>query len=42
LTLRQLVPSFSYPAVKAIEYTLSPINDLLGMFQTIKLEKVAF
>ncbi len=42
LTLRQLVPSFSYPAVKAIEYILSPINDLLGMFQTIELEKVAF
>jgi len=42
LTLRQLVPSFSYPAVKAIEYTLSPINDLLSMFQTIELEKVAF
>jgi len=42
LTLRQLVPSFSYPAVKAIEYALSPINDLLGMFQTIELEKVAF
>ena len=42
LTLRQLVPSFSYPAVKAIEYTLSPINDLSGMFQTIELEKVAF
>ena len=42
LTLRQLVPSFSYPAVKAIEYTLSPTNDLLGMFQTIELEKVAF
>ncbi len=42
LKLRQLVPSFSYPAVKAIEYTLSPINDLLGMFQTIELEKTAF
>jgi len=42
LTLRQLVPSFSYPAVKAIEYTLSPINNLLGMFQTIELEKIAF
>jgi SAM-dependent methyltransferase len=42
LTLRQLAPSFSYPAVKAIEYALSPINDLLGMFQTIELEKVAF
>ncbi|MFZ2145764.1 MAG: class I SAM-dependent methyltransferase [Sedimentisphaerales bacterium] len=42
LILRQLVPSFSYPAVKAIEYTLSPINDLLGMFQTIELEKIVF
>ena len=40
LTLRQLVPSFSYRAVKAIEYASSPINDLLGMFQTIVLEKV--
>ena len=41
LTLRQLAPSFSYPLVKAIEYVLSPANNLLGMFQTIELEKVA-
>ena len=40
LTLRQLVPSFTYPAIKAIEYTLSPVNNLLGMFQTVELEKV--
>ena len=40
LTLRQLVPSFTYPAIKAVEYTLSPVNNLLGMFQTIELEKV--
>lgn len=40
LTFRQLVPSFTYPAIKAIEYTLSSVNDLLGMFQTIELEKV--
>ncbi len=40
LTLRQLVPSFTYPAVKVIEYVLSPMMDLLGMFQTIELEKV--
>lgn len=40
LTLRQLVPSFTYPAIKAIEYALSPVNNLLGMFQTIELEKV--
>jgi SAM-dependent methyltransferase len=40
LTLRQLVPSFTYPAIKAVEYALSPVNNLLGMFQTIELEKV--
>ena len=41
LTLRQLVPSFTYPLIKAVEYGLSPINDWLGMFQTIELQKVA-
>ena len=40
LTLRQLVPSFTYSLIKAIGYTLSPINNWLGMFQTIELEKV--
>jgi len=40
LTLRQLVPSFTYPAVKAVECLLSPMNNLLGMFQTIELQKV--
>ena len=40
LTLRQLAPSFTYPAVKAVEYLLSPMNNLLGMFQTIELQKV--
>ena len=40
LSLRQLLPSFAYPLVKAIEYVLSPANNLLGMFQTIELEKV--
>jgi SAM-dependent methyltransferase len=39
LTLRQLLPSFTYPVIKAIEYILSPLNNLLGMFQTIELEK---
>lgn len=39
LTLRQLVPSFTYSAVKAVEYLLSPLNNLLGMFQTIELQK---
>jgi len=41
LTLRQLVPSFCYPLIKALEFALSPFNDLLGMFQTIELEKTA-
>ena len=41
LTLRQLVPSFAYPVIKAIEYILSPAKNLLGMFQTIELEKIA-
>ncbi|NIA30747.1 MAG: methyltransferase domain-containing protein [Actinobacteria bacterium] len=40
LALRQLVPSFTYPLVKAIEYGLSPFNNRLGMFQTIELEKI--
>ena len=39
LTLRQLAPSFMYPVIKAIEYILSPLNNLLGMFQIIELEK---
>ena len=41
LTLRRLVPSFTYPAVKAIEYALSPLRNTLGMFQTIEIEKFA-
>lgn len=40
LTLRQLVPSFTYTLVKAVECLLSPLNNWLGMFQTIGLEKV--
>ena len=41
LTLRQLLPSFTYPLIKAVEYILSPLNNLLGMFQTIELQKLA-
>jgi len=40
LSYRQLVPSFTYQLVKALEFALSPFNDWLGMFQTIELEKV--
>ena len=39
LTLRQIVPSFTYPLVKGVEFILSAINNLVGMFQTIELEK---
>jgi SAM-dependent methyltransferase len=40
LTLRQLAPSFTYPIFKVVERILSPLNGLLGMFQTIELEKI--
>ncbi len=39
LTLRQLVPSCTYSIVKAVEFLLSPMNNFLGMFQTIELQK---
>ena len=38
-TLRQLAPGFFYPAVRGLEYLLSPANNLIGMFMTIILEK---
>ncbi|MBN2182261.1 MAG: class I SAM-dependent methyltransferase [Sedimentisphaerales bacterium] len=41
LTLRQLVPSFAYMPVKTLECVLSLLNNLLGMFQTIVLQKVS-
>ena len=39
LTLRQLLPGFMYQAVMAIEWLLSPANNLLGMFMTVIIEK---
>jgi SAM-dependent methyltransferase len=39
LTLRQMVPSFTYPLIKGVEFLMSAINNLAGMFQTIELEK---
>ncbi len=38
-TLRQLVPSCAYGFVRAFEIVLSPLNCMIGMFQTIELEK---
>jgi SAM-dependent methyltransferase len=40
LTLRQLLPACTYTPIKVIEYVLSPLNNLLGMFQTIELQKI--
>jgi SAM-dependent methyltransferase len=39
LSLRQLLPSFMYPVIKGIEFILMPLNPLIGMFQTIELQK---
>lgn len=39
-TLHQLVPSCSYKFIKAVEFLLSPLDNYLGMFQTIELEKM--
>jgi hypothetical protein len=34
-----LVPAVAYPVVCAVEYLLSPANNLMGMFMTVVLEK---
>jgi SAM-dependent methyltransferase len=39
LTLRQLLPGFMYQPVMALEWLLSPANNVLGMFMTIIIEK---
>jgi len=39
-TLRQLAPSCAYSFIKAFEIVLSPLNCMIGMFQTIELDKV--
>ncbi len=41
LSFRQLLPSWMHPAVKLLEWVLSPFNGYLGMFMTIELENVA-
>ncbi len=40
LSLRQLLPSWSYPLVVGLEKLLSPLNPYLGLFMTVELEKV--
>ena len=39
-TLKQIVPTCAYGFVRLLEIVLSPLNCLIGMFQTIELEKV--
>jgi SAM-dependent methyltransferase len=39
LTLRQLLPDRAYPFIKGVEFCLSPLNRVMGMFETILLEK---
>jgi SAM-dependent methyltransferase len=39
-TMRQLLPGVAYPAIKALEYLMSPANNLLGMFMTVIIEKI--
>jgi SAM-dependent methyltransferase len=41
LSIRQLLPSWTYPLVQMIEKILSPFNQYLGMFMTIELEKIS-
>jgi SAM-dependent methyltransferase len=40
LSFKQLLPSFTYNAVKGVEGIIRPLNGRLGMFLTAKLEKV--
>ncbi|MFQ5952911.1 MAG: class I SAM-dependent methyltransferase [Candidatus Omnitrophota bacterium] len=39
LSFRQILPSFTYSIVKAIEIIAAPFNEYLGMFLTIEIEK---
>ncbi len=40
LSFRQLLPSFTYNAVKGVEGLLGPLNGRLGMFLTARIEKI--
>jgi len=37
----QLLPEWAYPLVKGLEIILTPFNNIIGMFYTIEIEKVA-
>ena len=39
VSIRQLVPTWSYPIIKMAEYLFSPLNRFMGMFYSITIEK---
>lgn len=39
LSMKQLLPSWTYPLVRIVESLLSPVRNHLGMFMTIELRK---
>jgi len=39
LSIKQLLPSFTYNIIKGLEFMLTPLNSFLGMFMTVELEK---
>ena len=41
VSMRQLLPSFTYDIIKGLEIILSPLNKYSGMFLTVVLEKVS-
>ena len=41
VSMRQLLPSFTYGIFKGLEIILSPLNKYSGMFLTVELEKVS-
>ena len=40
VSLRQLLPSFTYGAVRLLEALLKPLNPYGGMFMTVEIEKI--
>lgn len=41
LSMRQLLPSWTYRFVRFLEWLLSPINQYIGLFMTIEIEKIS-
>ena len=41
VSMKQLLPSFTYRMIKAIEMILTPFNHYIGMFFTVAIEKTS-